>query len=114
MDHLLRYSYSNTRPIFFLNKGLDFTGRTVRCNPVAIHIGPNFCGDLSNNPLGGNIPIQANASLLYPTDQLTAIVSTTTHHSTVAFIGTAKGELKKVREYESLHDVSVFTLIISL
>ena len=85
------------RPFSRAFKGLDFTGRTVPCNPVAIHIGPNFCGDLSNNPLGGSIPITANASLVYPNDHLTALVSTTTHHSTVAFLGTAKGELKKVR-----------------
>ena len=98
-----------TLPIASSYQGLDFTGRTARCMPVAIHIGPKFCGDSANNPLGGSIPIRANASIVYPNDQLTAIVASTTYHSTVAFLGTGKGELKKVGRVRQMNIEQVWS-----
>ena len=63
----------------------------------------DYCGtEYLNNPISGSDDpensITSEAAILFPDTTATGIVMTTTRHGfTVAFVGTADGELKKVR-----------------
>ncbi|RWS23603.1 Plexin-A2-like protein, partial [Leptotrombidium deliense] len=65
------------------------------CVPTQVHINDGFCGMDVNTPLGGSIPIDASPVLTFDNLLLTSVAATSIHDSTVAFLGTSNGHLRK-------------------
>jgi len=95
----------NTGPAHFLTP--------YPCIDTEFDINDDYCGTFGdiNTPIAGTRPVEATAVVRFEETSTTAIAVTVTHDYTVAFIGTDKGELKKVviesgtsaTEYESIH-----------
>ena len=62
----------------------------------------DFCGLDVNTPLGGDLPITQTPALTFDT-LLTAVTATAIGDSTVAFLGTNHGHLKKVAVESARH-----------
>jgi len=78
------------------HRGLDFISPSHPCIKVSLpHLDENFCGININTPLGGQHPVTATALISY-VDPVTAVVTTTVGSSTVVYLGTDSGHLKRV------------------
>lgn len=78
------------------NTGLDFISPSKKCIDTKLsNIGDDFCGLDVNTPLGGPFDLMESAELEFDT-QLTAVAATSTGESTVVFVGTNEGHLKKI------------------
>ena len=64
-------------------------------------ISDDYCGTYGdiNTPIAGTRPVEANAVIRFEETSATSIAVTVTHDYTVAFIGTDKGNLKKVGQF---------------
>lgn len=64
------------------------------------NIADNYCGTHDfNTPIAGNRAVTSEAAAFFPKESTTSIAVTTTHKYTVAYIGTAKGKVYKVRVF---------------
>ncbi|GBO34217.1 hypothetical protein AVEN_122477-1, partial [Araneus ventricosus] len=65
-----------------------------------LHIKDEFCVMDLNTSLEGSMAVEAAPVLRFPGVLLTAVAATSSHDSTVAFLGTSQGHLKKDRRKE--------------
>ena len=73
----------------------------------------DFCGMDVNSPLGGELPVKSLAIQTFH-EGLTAVAGTSFDDSTVFFLGTATGHLKKVRKTlncQFLYNFAIFLII---
>lgn len=56
----------------------------------------DFCGSSINSPIGGEIPIMSKSIVTSVGEVFSAVAVTVVGDTTVAFLGTKGGEIKKV------------------
>ena len=61
-----------------------------------MEIGEDFCGADLNSPFGGEMPVIGNSVKTFESARVTAIAVKVVGDFTVGFLGTSKGEIKKV------------------
>ncbi|GBM17448.1 Plexin-A1 [Araneus ventricosus] len=88
--------------------GMDFIYPSQPCYPTQLQINDDFCGMDVNTPLAGSMAVEAAPVLRFPGVLLTAVAATSSHDSTMAFLGTSQGHLKKSGYHFIFYLISYF------
>ncbi|KAF5292014.1 hypothetical protein FQA39_LY14131 [Lamprigera yunnana] len=78
-----------------VERGLDFITPSMPCFHTNLFIGDEFCGLDINTPFGGEDPITSVPIIQFNTT-LTAVAANSVGDSTMVYVGTATGHLKKI------------------
>lgn len=77
-------------------QGLDFISRTEPCIQTQVQIADDFCGMDVNNLISGSMPKESSPVIEFKNVSLTAVAASSINEHTVAYLGTSKGELKRI------------------
>ncbi|NWY03278.1 PLXA2 protein, partial [Nothoprocta ornata] len=72
-------------------------GKDVQCTKAPVPIDDNFCGLDINQPLGGSTPVDGVPLFSSSRDRMASVASYVYNGSSVVFVGTKSGKLKKIR-----------------